>query len=167
MQSALALTATTGAGYGEQYRDLRGKLPTDGDYPTRNMEQVSTTVIHHTATQGATLYSMAEFQVNRRGWAGIGYHYAVGWDGTIYHLNDVERRTNHTEGNNSRTIGIALVGNLDVNQMPPAQRASTINLIYFIRERYGTEYIRPHRFYKSTACPGRYTMREFSHLWDI
>ena len=166
LRTAIGATAMSGAGYTAQYRDLRGTLPTNGEYPLRDMERVDAVVIHHTATQGQTLRTMAEFHVERRGWQGIGYHYAVGYDGTIYYLNDAERRTNHTAGNNSRTIGIALVGNMERNPMPAAQRSSLIALVYYLREIYGTTYIHPHCHYSPTLCPGKGTHDAVGHLWD-
>ena len=129
------------------------------------MDKVTGIVFHHTATKGATINSMAEFHIQHRGWHGIAYHYAVGWDGTIFHLNSVDRLTWHTEGHNTANIGVALVGNMQVNEMPFAQREAAINLTYYLRERYGTKRVTYHRMYKATACPGENAIRTLNPIW--
>jgi N-acetyl-anhydromuramyl-L-alanine amidase AmpD len=129
------------------------------------MDNVDGVVIHHSATTGQTLRSMAEFHSFVKGWQGLSYHYAVGWDGTVYLCNDVDRLTWHVENNNTRNIGIVLVGNLDRNPLPQAQRDAVRNLVYYLREIHGIHRVLPHRAFKATACPGFYAVDQLSTLW--
>jgi hypothetical protein len=165
LRTAIGSMAVSTSVSGDGYRDLRGKLPQRGEYPTRSMDRVDGIVIHHSATRGQSLRSMAEFHVEQRGWNGIGYHYAVGWDGTIFHLNDAERLTNHTAGANSRNIGVVMVGNLHDNPVPQAQRDAVRNLVYYLREVHAIHRVQPHRAFKSTACPGDFAVDQLSTLW--
>lgn len=165
LRTAIGATAVSSAGYAPQYRDLRGTLPTNGEYPKRDMSKVNGIVIHHTATKGATIRSMAQFHVERRGWQGIGYHYAVGYDGTIFALNDLDRRTNHTAGNNMTTIGIAMIGNLHRSPVPEEQRKSVVSLVQYLKELHEIDNVQPHRAYKATACPGDSAYFVLHKLW--
>lgn len=138
--------------------DLRGKLPTNGEYPPRDMGKVTAIVVHHSATKGQTIRSIAEFHTTTKGWPAIAYHYAIGYDGKVYLLNDPERRTNHAQGVNSRTIGVCLIGNYQEQPVPPEVIRSFIHLRAFINTTYGQKAVLWHRETKATDCPGRYAI---------
>ncbi len=139
---------------GIPFIDLRGKLPITGEYPIRSMERVDAIVIHHSATRGQTIRSIAEFHTATRGWPSIAYHFAVGWDGKVYQLNDVERRTNHAQGFNSRSIGVCLIGDYEAHPVPPETVHSLIHLIEVLNSEYGPLRIVLHSETKQTKCPG-------------
>lgn len=77
--------------------------------------------VHHGAIGNAdlaTLRSYDRFHVRNRGWAGLGYSYAIVGDGTVYE----GRGTNvgaHTRGRNSRALGVCLVGDWSGRLTPP------------------------------------------------
>ena len=138
--------------------DLRGQLPTAGEYPTRDLARINATVIHHTATRGQTIRSIADYHIQVKGWRGVAYHFAIGWDGTVYQLNGVDRKTNHAKDNNTHTIGVALVGNYDRNEPSVAMLQSAAALVAYLRDAYHAERVLFHRDLKATDCPGRFAV---------
>jgi N-acetylmuramoyl-L-alanine amidase len=144
--------------------DLRGKLPTSGEYPTRDMAKVNTIIIHHTATKGQSLNSIAQFHVEQRKWQGIAYHLAVGYDGTKFLLNDVNRKTNHAQGWNTYSIGIVMIGNYDINEPSDPTITSVIEMVDIIQSQYGEMTVLFHSDTKSTACPGRFTRERLNRI---
>ena len=164
LRGALVLAPTLGIHGGAEIIDLRGQLPTAGQYPTRDMAKVNTVVIHHSASRGQSIRSLAQYHVAVRGWQGIGYHYAIGWDGRVYWMNDPERRTNHAQGHNSRTIGVVLVGDYDLTHPSVEMVHAAQTLTAYLSEKYGVTRIVWHRELKATACPGRYAVEALQHL---
>lgn len=144
--------------------DLRGQLPTSGEYPMRDMERIDAVVIHHSASRGQSIRNLAEYHVAVRGWNGIGYHYAVGWDGMVYQMNDVERRTNHAQGHNSHTIGVVMVGNYDLIHPTPIMVGSASHLVRYLGEVYGARMVLFHRDLKATDCPGIFAAQDLDSL---
>lgn len=144
--------------------DLRGSLPSDGQYSVRDMSNVCLQVIHHTATTGSTIRSLAEFHVAERGWPAIGYHFAIGYDGKCYLLNDVDRRTNHAAGVNSISVGVALVGSFQHKAPPQEMVVAASMLSEFIADRYGIDQVVFHRDTKRTLCPGDSAVKVLQYL---
>lgn len=147
--------------------DLRGQLPVDGQYPLRNMERVDTQIIHHSATTGSSIHSIAQFHIEARGWPAIAYHFAIGWDGKCYQLNDVDRRTNHAAGWNSRSIGVVLIGNYEERPVPAEVVKACERLTAYIAETYGAHTILFHRDTKITVCPGKFATEALQGLKQV
>lgn len=146
--------------------DLRGKLPTTGEYPARDMAKVTAIVVHHSATKGQTIRSIAEFHATRKGWPAIAYHFAIGYDGKVYLLNNVDRRTNHAQGVNSRTIGVCLIGNYQEQPVPPEVVKAWVHLRAYIDATYGQKAVLWHRDTKVTLCPGDYAIEALTPYRD-
>jgi len=164
LRGAVVLVPTLGIHGGAQIIDLRGQLPTSGEYPYRDMAKVNAVVIHHSATRGQTIRNLAEYHTTVRGWQGIAYHYGIGWDGRIYIMNDPERRTNHAQGMNSRTIGVVLVGDYDLTHPSPEAVDAATHLVRYLREAYGVENVLFHSDTKPTACPGTFARQALQPL---
>ena len=144
--------------------DLRGKLPTTGVYPTRSMSKVDTIVIHHSATRGQSVFNIAEFHEQQKGWPGIGYHFVVEPNATIIWCNSIESKTNHAKDHNTHTVGVCLIGNYDIDPVPKAVKRSCTALVVYLRERYGIEHVVFHRDIRVTDCPGRFAVIELDSL---
>lgn len=159
-----AAVTMTGAGYAVDYEstfhDLRGTLPerTDVRYSHRNVSSIQGLVIHHSATKGQSIRSMAQFHTQTRGWPAIAYHFAIGWDGKVYQLNDVDRLTYHAQGHNARTIGVVIIGNYEDQQLSLPAEAALMNLAYYLKDEYHLRYMWLHRQVRSTACPGAHVV---------
>lgn len=79
----------------------------------------------------------------KNGWSGIGYHYVIGLDGTIYEGRADDTIGAHAAPQNSDSIGIVYVGGLDMNKKPKdtrtdEQKESIIELIKYLLEKYPT-----------------------------
>lgn len=172
LRTAIGATAMSGAGYTAQYRDLRGAFDVPMCPPRE--QQVTGIVVHHDAIDAkprtyddakAFMGRISKRHVERFN-CGPSYHYYVWPDGEVWYMHDVDRKTAHTAGANTRNLAICAGGNMERNAMPAAQRSSLIALVYYLREIYGTAYIHPHCHYSPTLCPGKGTHDAVGHLWD-
>jgi len=125
-----------------------------GQPPLR--ESTEGIVIHHTHSLG-TPWSIHQSHL-ARDFVGIGYHFLVMKDGTIWMGHGLEYGGRHSLNNNHRTIGIALQGRYDTvdRHVPDAQFDSLIWLIRYVQGIYGPLHIYAHRDLNATACPGRH-----------
>ncbi len=108
-------------------------------------------VLHHAAANGSVQDVHNWHLAN--GWAGIGYHFYVRKDGSIYRGRPENWIGSHTSGHNSK-IGICAEGNFDVEQMGAAQKNAIIELLDYLYEKYGKLKVYGHRDLDATACPG-------------
>lgn len=124
-------------------------------YDTRTLDQVNKIVVHHSATTSGTPESYARYHVDTRNFPGIGYHYVIQQDGTIYLVNYLNTIAWHTGGENTSSVGICLTGNFDTQQPFPAQMAALKNLIAYLKIQFGRNLeIKGHRDYSTKTCPG-------------
>ena len=91
------------------------------------------------------------------GWAGIGYHYLVRKDGTIYRGRPEDTVGAHAYGANSHSIGVCFEGNYEVEQSTPAaQLAAGQALVADIKRRWGITKVIGHKdvddTFKHTSC---------------
>lgn len=141
-----------------------------GGRPSRQESAVDWIVVHHNAVAPPKTDAQARKQLdaihrqhNNEGWGGIGYHYAIAPDGTIYKCRRITESTVHARGANSRSIGIMLMGYFHVDAhykgQPPTdeQIASLRELVRTIRKAMPSIVkVLPHREVPGsrTACPG-------------
>lgn len=167
LRGAVTMTAAGGAiGYSSNIIDLRGKLPArpDAEYRNRPVEDVQGIVWHHSATNGQTIRSIAEYHTRAKGWPEIGYHYAVGYDGKIYQLLDVNKWSNHTQGHNRRNLAVVLIGNYHERPMTEAMKSACLYLQEYLSDEYNIQWVWLHRDTKPTACPGDYAAEFLRNL---
>ncbi|KAF8570440.1 hypothetical protein P879_02388 [Paragonimus westermani] len=90
-------------------------------------------------------------------WSDIGYSFLVGNDGKIYEGRGWGVVGAHAKGVNSRSVGIAFIGDFTKSQPSSAAISSARNLIEegVKRGKISKNYrIRGHRDVNSTTCPG-------------
>ncbi|XP_077865223.1 peptidoglycan recognition protein 3-like [Saccoglossus kowalevskii] len=132
---------------------------------------VGLTFIHHTA--GRTCYSIAtcssraravqNYHMNIKGWKDIGYSFLIGQDGNAYEGRGWGVVGAHTYGFNSRSHGIAFMGNFNSRKPNAAALQAAKNLIQCgidenkIKSNY---FLYGHRDVKRTECPGRALYQE-------
>ena len=122
-------------------------------------------VIHHTAsTAKETVEQIHNFHINNNGWAGIGYHFYIRKDGTIYKGRDEKYAGAHCENYNSVSLGICLEGNFEIEKPTEKQIQSVTDLVKYLRKKYGDFKLVGHRDLNATACPGQYL---YSQLLSI
>lgn len=113
-------------------------------------------VVHHTAsTAKETVEQIHNFHINNNGWAGIGYHFYIRKDGTIYRGRPEEYIGAHCENYNSVSLGICLEGNFEIEQPTDNQLKSLSELLQHLKQKYGNVQIVGHRDLNATACPGK------------
>ena len=139
------------------------------------MGRITRLTIHHTAegpgknagVGGAPrMRAYQSAHQNGNHWADIGYHFVIDTDGRIWEGRELVYQGAHA-GNpaaNRNNVGIALMGNFDIERPTPAQRRSLELIVTWIVDEYDVD---PDRIYThnavrrlhdlgGTACPGKY-----------
>lgn len=96
----------------------------------RRLRKPYRVIIHHTA--GSSI-SGAESALKKRG---LGYHYMIDKDGTIYEYDDGTRKMYHAYKNNTGTIGVSFVGGGRYGPLENAQHREMIKLLRDLKERH-------------------------------
>ena len=109
-------------------------------------------VLHHAAANGS-VETIHSWHKDGNGWAGIGYHFYVTKDGSIYRGRPETWLGAHTSGHNDK-LGICAEGNFQNDIMPEAQKKAIIGLVRHLLGVYGDLDIYGHRDLDATACPG-------------
>lgn len=132
----------------------------------RNVNSIKRIILHHSGvTVLQTVETIHNYHKNSNGWAGIGYHFYIRKDGSIYKGRPLECVGAHASGNNSDSIGICAEGNFEVEQMPEAQKNSLKELINYLLSNYNIDVIQGHKDVNSTSCPGsNFPLEEMKHL---
>ena len=110
-------------------------------------------VLHHAAANGAP-EDVHRYHRDVKGWAGIAYHYYIRKDGRVYQGREDNWNGGHTEGYNSRSIGVCFEGNFDAERMSPEQLAAGRELLAVLQARYPEAVIVRHGDLSATVCPG-------------
>lgn len=110
-------------------------------------------VYHHTVDVNLTPQKIDELH-KQRGWAGIGYHFYIRKDGTIYRGRPENAVGSHAPSVNSRAFGIALEGNLNNEFVTPEQMNSLIELSKYLMKKYNITDLKRHKDVRITECPG-------------
>lgn len=125
--------------------------------PVRTLEQITHLSIHHSAVEGATIESYANYHVKTNGWYHIGYHNVIKLD-QLYQTNDWFTKSYHTSSNNGYTLSCSVSGDLSKRPLSEVER---INLYAWaltcldIFPNLKVENILGHNEYpdNKTACP--------------
>jgi hypothetical protein len=128
-------------------------------YMSRALELITTLTIHHTVTPSDfPVEAIAAVHVQINGWPGIGYHFVIAEDGTIYQTNHLITLSYHVGADNDFSVGIALIG--DFTFMAPTEKqilatAELVAQLQMILPVWPIDIV-GHREMPSsqTACPG-------------
>ena len=121
-------------------------------------------ILHHTGGTNAnpladTSHHTAQIVEDwhlAKGWLGIGYHFYIEKDGTVFLGRPQHVQGAHTIGQNSRSIGVAMAGNFDATLPTKAQEVAFKALYLELNEAHGEEFpVEPHRRYANKSCYGR------------
>lgn len=130
---------------------IEANLPRNGNFTRRST--TDEVILHHAEASSATVWDINQWHLDN-GWVGIGYHYYIRKDGSIYRGRPEWAVGAHATGHNDRSIGICCEGAYMTETMPAAQLASLKALLRDIMGRYGTLALKRHRDVNSTSCPG-------------
>lgn len=136
-------------------------------YARRPLADIRYIVIHHTGTSSAVSpEAIATEHVESLGWPGIGYHFVVGVDGTVWQTQDLTTVSHHARQFNAVSVGIALVGDLLDSAPPTVQLERTAALTAEVLDQLGLPIstVRGHRELVDTRCPGDAFMRVWRPL---
>lgn len=111
-------------------------------------------ILHHSACSNCTAEQIHQWHLNN-GWEGAGYHFLVRKDGNVYRLRPEEYIGAHAYGSNYNSIGICAEGNFENETMPEAQKNSLIELVSYLKGKYGISKVLKHSDVNNTACPGK------------
>lgn len=126
-------------------------LPHNGNWTYRSA--TSELILHHAEASRASVEDVNSWHLER-GWAGIGYHYYVRKDGTIWRGRPEWALGAHAVGHNDKSIGICCEGTYMTETMPAAQLSALKDLIRDIMSRYGNLKLLRHKDVNETDCPG-------------
>ena len=112
--------------------------------------------LHHAAAKTCTADQIDEWH-KANGWSGIGYHFFVRKDGSIYRGRPLDSIGAHVQGMNDCSVGICAEGDYDVEEeMPAAQKSAIKALLRYLKDIYPSAKIVGHRDIGDSDCPGRY-----------
>ena len=114
-------------------------------------------IVHHLEAEGSnwTIETIHNMHIQEHGWAGIGYHYYIRLDGSIYKGRPDAAIGAHCQGCNTNTLGISFEGNYDIrSEMPTAQYEAWCELKQYLCSQYGNMPVFGHKEKGSSECPG-------------
>lgn len=121
-------------------------------------------VLHHAEASKCTVQDIHSWHLNN-GWSGIGYHYFIRKDGSIYKGRPDGAIGAHCQGSNTNTLGICFEGNYMKETMSTVQYNSGIDLIKYLIGKYGNLPIYGHKELLATECPGsKFPLEDFKQL---
>lgn len=126
----------------------------------RPVSEIHKIIIHHTA--GSRWEDIEQIHQGHlmQGWAGVGYHYLIKYDGVVEKGRPNGAIGAHCQGQNGVSLGVAVAGNCEINPPSEAQKRSLVDLIDILRDAYPEiREVKGHNFYWATACPGRFLQK--------
>lgn len=163
----MARTDLTISSLGSRFVDLRDAIPGDSFNWSwvRPLSQVKYLAIHHTASPDTqTPAEIANYHINSNKWGGIGYHFLIARDGTVFYVGDIATARANVANLNEQVLGICLIGNFTGGHEPTdEQLGSAHDLCDFFINHYpdivnitGWDVVRGHKELpgQATACPG-------------
>lgn len=120
-----------------------------------NRPETKYIALHHRAGDGDV--ESIHSQHCNQGWTGIGYHFYIRKDGSVYEGRPLNKIGAHITKYNSVSVGICFEGNYETEKtMPAAQLKAGKELIaYLKKEHYPNAEIIRHSDLQATACPGK------------
>ncbi len=140
------------------FKEIISQLPRRGAWRQRPFQTIQDITIHHsgvTVIQAAA--TIAAWHVAGKKWPGIGYHYLVYPSGAVFKCNEDTEISYHNGFCNAVSIGICLIGNFEVMEVPEAQWNAALELVNELKRLYPSiKSCTAHREYKGTTlCPGK------------
>ena len=119
-------------------------------------------ILHHAAASKCTAQQIHSWHL-ANGWVGIGYHFFVRKDGSVYRGRPETVVGAHAGNNNYDSIGICFEGNFMTETMSEAQKRAGQELVQYLKDKYGISKVQKHSDVNATGCPGtRFPFKEIS-----
>ena len=110
-------------------------------------------ILHHAAAVTCTPQQVHQWHL-ANGWSGIGYHFFVRKDGSVYRGRPEDTVGAHAGNNNYDSIGVCFEGSFDREEMPAAQKQAGKELVAYLKQKYGISTVQRHSDVNATGCPG-------------
>lgn len=110
-------------------------------------------ILHHAAAVSCTAQQIHAWHL-ANGWAGIGYHFLVRKDGSVYRGRPEDTTGAHAGNHNYDSIGVCFEGSFDKEEMGEVQRQAGAALVAYLKEKYGITTVQKHSDVNATGCPG-------------
>lgn len=110
-------------------------------------------ILHHRAGDGDVL-SIHQGHL-KNGWSGIGYHFYVRKDGTVFRGRPLGTVGAQCTNYNSCSVGVCFEGNFEKESMTAAQLKAGQSIIDYLRTLYPKAKVKRHGELQATACPGK------------
>ena len=103
------------------------------------MRNIHSIYVHHSASSrdNTTRDMISSWHTDGNGWSDIGYHYVIEGDGQIKEGRPVYIIGAHVRGNNSKTVGVCLTGNFEVEEPSNQQLTSLWRLLDGLLTNFG------------------------------
>ena len=112
-------------------------------------------IIHHPEWSGS-IENLNNMMIGM-GFTMVGYNYYVRKDGSVWKGRPDNVTGANCYGENHTSLGVCFEGNYDKDtSMPQAQFDAGVELIKYLKSKYGISEVGGHKHYYNTACPGRY-----------
>ncbi|TSC86831.1 MAG: N-acetylmuramoyl-L-alanine amidase [Microgenomates group bacterium Gr01-1014_7] len=167
LPSKMARTNLSIPSLGNQFVDIRDTIPGDSFNWSwvRPLSQVNFLAIHHTAgPDSQTPDEIANFHINSNGWGGIGYHFLIAKNGTVFYVGDISTARANVANLNEQVLGICLVGNFTSGRVPSSEQMDCAHTLcdFFINNYPNLsnvnswDAVKGHKELpgQSTTCPG-------------
>ncbi len=110
-------------------------------------------ILHHAAAVTCTPQQVHRWHL-ANGWSGIGYHFFVRKDGSVYRGRPEDTVGAHAGNHNYDSLGVCFEGSFDKEQMPAAQKQAGVQLVAYLKRKYGISTVQKHSDVNATGCPG-------------
>lgn len=110
-------------------------------------------ILHHAAASKCSAQQIHSWHL-ANGWVGIGYHFLVRKDGSVYRGRPEDTVGAHAGNNNYDSIGVCFEGNFMTETMPIIQKWAGQELVQYLKDKYGISKVQKHSDVNATGCPG-------------
>lgn len=122
--------------------------------PLQKRTVTDTIVLHHASASVCDAITIDRWH-KQNGWSGIGYHFVVRKNGTVEEGRPIDTTGAHCLNHNNHTIGICFEGDFEKEDMHNKQKQAGIELIAYIKKKYGNIPVKKHKDFMATDCPGK------------
>lgn len=114
-------------------------------------------VLHHADAVSCTVEDVHRWHLSN-GWIGIGYHFFVRKDGSIWRGRPLHWVGAHAKGANDFSVGVCFEGSYESKDtaMPDPQLQSGKELVAYLLLQFPGAAVKRHKDYCATDCPGKY-----------
>lgn len=123
--------------------------------------------LHHAAALTCSAQTVDNWHKGN-GWSGIGYHFFVRKDGSVYEGRPLWAMGAHVEGSNNNSIGICAEGDYSREKnMPEVQKKAIKELLTYLKGIYPNSVVKGHKELGASGCPGDYyPLQEMKDFWN-